>query len=133
MRRLNRLGFCGLTLWLLARTRVPQVVLLTQQADPSQNGVYEVVLGSERRGHVLARVGDPTRPLTVELGAGWAVADAVDPHGFSTVVQVVDQATTDGLLGTLRALAIGSAEGQAAIHTVGVDHAAAAQPWAVGS
>lgn len=97
MRRLNGLGFCGMTLAMLARCRVPQVVLLTEQADPRQNGVYEVVLGSERRGHVLVRVGDPTRPLTVELGAGWAVADAVDPHGFSPVERVVDQETTDGM------------------------------------
>lgn len=103
MRRLNGLGFCGMTLAMLARCRVPQVVLLTEQADPRQNGVYEVVLGSERRGHVLVRVGDlhglqvVTRPLTVELGAGWAVADAVDPHGFSPVERVVDQETTDGM------------------------------------
>lgn len=113
MRRLNRLGFCGLTLWLLARTRVPQVVLLTQQADSSQNGVYEVVLGSEHRGHVLVRVGDPTRPLTVALGAGWAVSREVDPHGFSSVVHVIDQATTDAIAGTMRD--------------------AFAMPWAVGS
>lgn len=113
MRRLNRLGFCGLTLWLLARQRVPQVVLLTQQADPSQNGVYEVVLGPERRGHVLVRVGDPSRPLTVELGRGWAVANAVDPHGFSSVERVEDQATTDAIAGTMRD--------------------AFAMPWAVGS
>lgn len=115
MRRLNRLGFCGLTLWLLARQRVPQVVLLTQQADPSLNGVYEVVLGSEHehRGHVLVRVGDPSRPLTVELGAGWGVSREVDPHGFSPVERVVDQATTDAIAGTMRD--------------------AFAMPWAVGS
>lgn len=129
MRRLNGLGFCGMTLALLARCRVPQVVLLTEQADPAQNGVYEVVLGSERRGHVLVRVGDPTRPLAVELGAGWAVADAVDPHGFSPLIAPPPKdvgALGEWLLGDgpgsarARALIIGSAEGQAA-----------AMPWAV--
>jgi hypothetical protein len=89
VRRLNGLGFCGMTLALLARQRVPQVVLLTEQTDPAQNGVYEVALGSGHPGHVLIRVGDPsTKPVAVGLGAGLAVGSTVDAHGFSPVERV---------------------------------------------
>jgi hypothetical protein len=102
VRRLNGLGFCGMTLALLARQRVPQVVLLTEQTDPAQNGVYEVVLGYARP--TLVRVGAPDRKVVaVELGAGLAVGSTVDPHGFSPVERVVDQSTTDGMAAMMRA------------------------------
>jgi hypothetical protein len=79
--------FCGALLILLARYRAPQVVLLTEQADPSQNGVYEVLPCEPAT--TLARVGDPSKAARmVRLGAGWAVADVPDEHGFCPVVQV---------------------------------------------
>jgi hypothetical protein len=85
-----------MTLALLARCRVPQVVLLTEQADPAQNGVYEVVLGYARP--TLVRVGAPDRKVVaVELGAGLAVGSTVDPHGFSPVE------TTNATVGSMRA------------------------------
>ena len=93
--------FCGALLILLARHRTPQVVLLTEQTDPLQNGVYEVLPCEPPT--TLARVGDPSKAArAVRLGAGWRVSDAVDAHGFSPVVQVIDQATTDAIAASLR-------------------------------
>ena len=82
---MNKALLCNAMLVLLARYRVPQVVLLTEQADPRENGVYEVMLD----GHGdLARVGDPARRSErVKLGAGWAVSDWPDEHGFCPVVR----------------------------------------------
>lgn len=95
MRRLNGLGFCGMTLAMLARCRVPQVVLLTEQADPRQNGIYEALLDGS-----LARLGDPARRTErVRLGAGWRLSDVPDEHGFSVPERCVDQATTDDIAG----------------------------------
>lgn len=101
-----------MTLALLARMRVPQVVVLTAQTDPSENGVYEVLPGEPAT--TLVRVGDPSRRgQTARLGAGWGVSRDVDAHGFSRVDRVVDQATTDAIAATMRD--------------------AFAMPWAVGS
>lgn len=92
----NRLGLCGMCLWLLSLARTPQVVLLTEQADPTQNGVYEVVLGEADP--TMVRVGDPARRgLVVRLGPGWAVSDVPDEHGFFAPVQVIDQRMTEAL------------------------------------
>ena len=86
---MNKALLCNAMLVLLARYRVPQVVLLTEQADPRQNGVYEVMLDGYGD---LARVGDPARRSErVKLGAGWAVSDWPDEHGFCPVVQVIDK------------------------------------------
>lgn len=111
---MNRMLFCNGMLVLLAGYRVPQVVLLTEQADARQNGVYEVLLDGS-----LGRVGDPSRRAErVRLGAGWRVSDFTDEHGFCPVERCVDQATTDGMSDMLRRAIVNSAMGQAAIHPV---------------
>lgn len=94
--------FCGALLILLARHRTPQVVLLTEQTDPLQNGVYEVLPCEPAT--TLVRVGDPAKVArVVRLGAGWAVADVPDEHGFFPVVQVIDRRVTDGFAGLMAA------------------------------
>lgn len=92
--------FCGAMLILLARCRTPQVVLLTEQTDASQNGVYEVLPWEPAT--TLVRVGDPAKVArVVRLGAGWAVSEATDEHGFCPVVQALDQRVTDGFAGLM--------------------------------
>lgn len=102
---MNRIGLCGMSLYLLASTRTPQVVLLTEQDDSRENGVYEALLDGS-----LARVGDPARRTErVRLGAGWRLGDVPDEHGFTVPERCVDQATTDGVGAMMRAAFAGVA------------------------
>lgn len=103
---MNRIGLCGMSLYLLSLTRTPQVVLLTHQTDARQNGVYEALLDGS-----LARLGDPARRTErVALGPGWRLSDTPDEHGFSVPERCVDMATTDGMSAMLRAAIIGGPE-----------------------